>query len=284
MKSFRKKLSDIIIYVFLLNVVFISYASNRVKTDIEKWELIGNIRSVEIREGLNMVSQIFFNKDGKLIDQERSIKTPNEQTWIKTHTKYTYNSSGKLSAKFSYIDNGLMDKKTLYSYSKNGKETEETTYDSKEVFLFKYVYIFNPQGDEIEGKFYKKSDAEERKWVKSYDGKGNLTSLIWFKTDGSIDYKVLYEYDENNYQSKNLIYKADGSLDERREYKHDGKGNVIEEITYKSDNSIQEKKVYKYMFDSIGNWTNKITSIFSNHSGKLSPDSSSTTFRTITYY
>jgi hypothetical protein len=67
-------------------------------------------------------------------------------------------------------------------------------------------------------------------------------------------------------------------------YVYDDKGN-ISELTVRDDkDSILSRETYAYEYDALGNWTRMITSRIVYEGGKLVPQPTEATYRSITYF
>jgi hypothetical protein len=68
------------------------------------------------------------------------------------------------------------------------------------------------------------------------------------------------------------------------EYAYDDKGN-IRELTVRDDkDSILSRETYAYDYDALGNWTRMVTSRIVYEGGKLVPQPTEATYRSITYF
>jgi ketosteroid isomerase-like protein len=68
------------------------------------------------------------------------------------------------------------------------------------------------------------------------------------------------------------------------EYAYDNQGN-ISELTVRDDkDSILSRETYAYEYDALGNWTRMITSRIVYEGGKLVPQPTEATYRSITYF
>ena len=70
----------------------------------------------------------------------------------------------------------------------------------------------------------------------------------------------------------------------QEEYAYDDKGNISEMTVRDNSNNILSKEVYTYEYDSVGNWTKRITSTAVFEGGKVRQQPMEVTYRNITYY
>ena len=70
----------------------------------------------------------------------------------------------------------------------------------------------------------------------------------------------------------------------REEYAYDDKGN-ISELTVRDDkDSMLSRETYAYEYDALGNWTKMVTSRIVYEGGKLVPQPTEATYRSLTYF
>jgi ketosteroid isomerase-like protein len=70
----------------------------------------------------------------------------------------------------------------------------------------------------------------------------------------------------------------------REEYSYDDKGNIRELIVRDERDAILSRETYTYEYDALGNWTKMITSRIVYERGKLVPQPTEATYRSITYF
>ena len=107
-----------------------------------------------------------------------------------------------------------------------------------------------------------------------YDSQGNQIEMAWLHPDGRPNLRYVYKREGN--RKEVMVYREDGSLSHGWVEKLDDKGNEVETTDVVPGYPPRAKTTYTYLeFDSQGNWTKRKQS---------RGDSSSITYRTITYY
>jgi ketosteroid isomerase-like protein len=92
-------------------------------------------------------------------------------------------------------------------------------------------------------------------------------------------------YDQQGRRVDNTYYLVSGNSQVgREEYAYDDKGNISELTVRDDNNAILSREVYAYEYDALGNWTRMVTSTVVYEGGKLVPQPTEATYRTITYF
>ena len=91
-------------------------------------------------------------------------------------------------------------------------------------------------------------------------------------------------YDPAGRKIDSVTYPVEDVLPGKEHYVYDDKGNVLEMTLRSTDGSLLSKETYKYVFDQLGNWTKKSSSVAVYENGKISFEPTGTTYRTISYY
>lgn len=92
-----------------------------------------------------------------------------------------------------------------------------------------------------------------------------------------------YDQQGNRVESNYFLVSVNSRVG-HEEYAYDDKGN-ISELTVRDDNgSILSRETYAYEYDALGNWTRMVTSRIVYEGGKLVPQPTEATSRSITYF
>jgi hypothetical protein len=112
-----------------------------------------------------------------------------------------------------------------------------------------------------------------------------LTSQSGKLTEGSRELLELTTYDTNGKRIDNSYFLVSiNSRVGKEEYAHDDKGNV-REMTLRDDaGSILNREIYSYEYDAVGNWTKMITNTVVYEGGKVTPQPTEISYRSISYY
>ena len=95
----------------------------------------------------------------------------------------------------------------------------------------------------------------------------------------------LTTYDRQGKRVDNSYYMVSNySQAGQEEYAYDDKGNIGETTVRDNNNNILSKEIYTYEYDSVGNWTKRITSTAVFEGGKVRQQPTEVTYRNIAYY
>jgi hypothetical protein len=282
-----KKISVVIVSGLLLIYATLAGA----KTEREKADLIGQVRSVVQEEGTwKKGSRVFshsatYDIKGRMLKMEISFyRVGSSKREHKSKSISTYDSKKNRRETVLYGEEGTPTEKRVATFEANGNETESTTYNDKGSVKYRFVHKYDLSGNETEVVSYRSDGSIILKIVNTYDEKGNLKEVTAYKTDQTVDYRVVNTYDKQGNMIESIIYKADGSLEEKRTYTYNENGYEKEKIVYNPNGSMREKETYDYEFDSVGNWIKKTTKKWVPKEGKLEAEVPYIVKRTITYY
>lgn len=247
----RKPFAAILIGMLLVS----SISAQKMRTDREKYELRGPVRSVRTEivteEEKRELSEFYaFDVQGRLVEEISAEEYLDQGPW---KSVYTYDEQGFVSEKAEFEKDDLLSGKIIYAYDNKGNKTEEQYYG-------------------VEGRRYRQA---------SYDTKGKLIESTYYNPDGSVMRKDIFTYqyktegnkveelsyhrtepstspDELGYTfypplgsiaSKNKTEKSENGsgfgFSHKRVITYDNTGHIIEEAEYDATGALYRKKIFK---------------------------------------
>ncbi|MGD0710072.1 MAG: hypothetical protein ABR968_02745 [Bacteroidales bacterium] len=253
------------------------------KTDLEKMNLKGNIKTI-------------YDTLYNVVDKFGELKKE-----VDTDSTLIFNDKGNLVEVSLYNHNGSLIHTYTYKYDENGNKIEKEYKENTKLDpvavekAYKYTWKYDSKGNVIEeNKYSNYLDKLLNKWISKYDDNGNIIEYNTYNSDGSPESKYIYMYDdkgkiikeENNYNTYNvynygqiinlykITWKYDSSGNKTKEknilynknenanyneakviWKYDNKGKLIEENQYSAYGNLVYKYTYKY--DDKGNMIEK---------------------------
>lgn len=272
----------------LIICLFVSNVQAKRKTDLEKFEIKGNIKEMRIHHtGEKPYEKIYrFDENGNTIEkimlkEGKTIQTSKEEykyDSLKNIIKHSRHINGeyKYSNEYIYNEKGLMIEslgvdgrgKTKFKYDDSGKCIEKSCYSKNNQLLWTKTNKYNNKGDiteEIEyntNEKFKSSNGFHHKTVFIYNDNGNLVEETKYLPNGDFEYKNTNKYDNNgncieetHYEPKNRYSGKEHY--EKKEYKFDLKGNCIEIKTYDAIDNLKKTVEITYD-DETGNVTEEL--------------------------
>lgn len=249
-------------YLFILSLLFLTACTNYKKTDLDNYQLKGNVSSVkmltyyadskfgEIIKGellYDGVSVVDFNKSGYITSISSYIKNGN----LYSKSKYSYRED-KLDTVIVYDSNGDLMNKMFFIWD-DDKLLSNLNYDSEGKETFKNIYEYE-NGYVKTVLFYDEDELVDKQIITKRDGENVLESFSYDKT-GKEKGKHINEWD-NNIQVK-IEYIASNDDSSYSIFLENG-------LTVKSENcyvlmnsidmSMKEIYFYDYEFDNKDNW------------------------------
>ncbi len=215
----KKKNVKLLTWVLLALLVGFSSCKPKKKTDWEKENLKGKVKS-------------YTNFTYKAVEKFGEIQKGERIDWSDDNYQIIYDNKGNMIEKNGYNSNGNLIYKIIYKYDNKGNKMEYSTYNS--------------------------NGNLNNKWTNKYDSKGNKIESSVYNSDGNLGSKYTYKYDSKGNKIEENRYYSDGSLNYKWTYKYDNRGNKIEKKWYKSDGSLWWKNTFKYEYDKHGNWIKQI--------------------------
>ena len=259
-----------LLVVLILSLLFVQMAVAGEKTDRERYDLIGPVKSVfydkawfsgepgkRVEGQRTRKEMAFFTVKGDLT--EKAIAGEEWKAGVFEVWEYIYDAKGNLieERRGDMFSTGAVvnARKTIYTYDAKGNMTEAAWYDAKDSLLGKTIHTYDTERNMLKYVVLYNADGSlDCKSVYTYDAKGNMTGIVDYNDRGSLKSKTVYTYDAKGNTTKKAWYNADGSLDGKFTFTYDAAGNQIEEAKYNDRGSLVLKKT----FDTKGNLTEKV--------------------------
>lgn len=220
----------------ILCLVWITPVGAQTKTDRDRAELVGPVKSVEAY----LID--FFMKNGSTVEGKR-------RPWHST----SYNTEGNISERVSYDPTGAITDRYKHTFDAKGRSTG---YEEYSAFMHKsltiprrHVYKLDEEGRRVEYILFESDETVGTRFVYKYDPKGNLIEDQWYPHTGKLGSKRVNVFDERGNQTSQTNYPGDGALSSKFISKFDGHGNRTEWLQYRGD-TLRYKITYRY--DSKG--------------------------------
>ena len=237
--------------LFVLGLLCITPIASQTKTDKDRDQLVGPVKSVEAY----LVE--FVKKDNRFVEKRRAWYTN------------TYNTDGNYSEKLSYDNNGEISSKNVHTYDGTGRSTGYEEYaallDKTLTIPRRHVYKLNEEGRKVEYVVLESNGSIGTRFVYKYDAKGNLTEQQWYAHTGQLGGRLVYTFDENGNETSQTSYDG-GALSWKSSSKYDANGNRTEWLQHHGK-TLRYKIVYTY--DSKGRVLEKETTEFNRHPNAL---------------
>jgi hypothetical protein len=235
----------------ILCLLWITPIVSQTKTDRDRAELVGPVKSVEAY----LID--FSMKNGTIVEGKR-------RPWHST----TYNPEGNISEKVSYDHTGAITAKYIHTYDATGRsigyEEYSATLDKNLTIPRRHVYTLGEEGRRVEYIVFESDESVGTRFLYKYDAKGNLTEEQWYAHTGQLGGKSLYIFDEKGNQTSQTNYHGDGALNWKNISKFDGNGNRTEWLQYQGS-TLRYKITSSY--DSKGRILDKETFEFNGIPG-----------------
>ena len=243
----------VVFSLLILCLLWITPIASQTKTDRDRAELVGPVKSVEAY----LVD--FLMKDGRIVEGKR-------RPWHST----TYNSEGNISDRVSYDHTGAITAKYIHTYDARGRNTgyEEysATLDKSLTIPRRHVYTLDEEGRRVEYIVFESNGSVGTRFVYKYDAKGNLIEEQWYAHTGLLGGKTVSTFNEKGNQTTQAYYSGDGTLNWKNISTYDGNGNRTEWLQYQGD-TLRYKIISSY--DSKGRVLEKETFEFNGIPGSF---------------
>ncbi len=240
----KNKNVKLLVWVLLTLLIGFTSCEKKKKTDWEKYNLKGRVKS-------------FTNFTYKAIEKFGEVqKGERVENYFQNFEQF-YNKKGFLQKQNSYYYNSLYEENILV-YDKKGTKIETNIYNSIGKLKSKNIYKNDTKGNIIEEDEY--SDIKgslKQKNIYKYDKDANLIEHTIYNHKNELETKFILKYNKALIEISN--YFSDGSLNWKNTYKYDNRENVMELNVYKFDGSLDYKYTYKYKYDKNGNWIKQIS-------------------------
>ena len=287
-------------FVLTLSLLLLNSSSAQKKTDRERENLLGAVRSVRSQLtdyiGENLVGEgrtkqldmVFYDANGNEV--ERTIY--DDYGFLVGKELRTYEASGNLIKSVLSDDKGMVMERKVYAYE-HDKLTEIVSYDGKDNISLKQANTYLKNGRLGEQTYYDSKQAAG-KTVYKYDEKGNLSEVTFYLANGSKAvapigpclgaHRVTYSYDDKGRPMKVVAYEPTGEPKKSWQYSYTPQGQIVEDI--RESEWSRMIFVYTYEYDSRGNWIKQIATVTDQSKlSKLEPNKRKTIItRELAYY
>ncbi len=213
------------------------------KTDLQKSELNGNVKSIEEK---------YFEGAEKFGEP---VKTK-----LKDITIVLFDKSGKFIENKTLYPDGSLKGMNTYKYDKNGKLIEDKWFQSEGLEMY-HIYKYDKKGNNIEDNHYESNEKLIAKTINKFDLNNNKVDSRVYESNGSLYRKTLSKFDDDNSEIQKEVSEFDGSklvVIKKESMENDERGNVIKENSYDEKGNVEY--FYSYVYDERDN---KLEEIFS---------------------
>ena len=227
--------------LILTGFFLFSFASAQVKSDLQKDNLKGNIKSLtQPCDGYS------HSRKGSSLTKEIIL----------------YNNKGFKTEWSDYHADGSIDNKRIYKYDEKGNITEYYIVRADGSITDKRNYLYDSKGNLIQENYSEKpdtSDYSSHKNIYKYDDKGNQIEFVrHHKSKYFADLKFSYKYDDkgNQIEENEYIMDDDGYQRATRTSTYNDKNKLIKYINSyfgTSDAPELSKSETYYKYDTKGN-------------------------------
>lgn len=255
------------VFVFLVYLAFVCSANAQKKTDVQKENLSGAVKSVSSKmidyadenkqNPRRTVQRDLISYDKKGNEIERIIY--DDYGFLVGKNRNTYDEKGNLSESVLTDEKNRVLEKSVHEYEQ-GNLIQIVTFDGEERAQLKQINSFDAKGY-ITAETYFVSTKPVGKTVYKYDSDYNLIEVAFFNSDGNkaiapigpclSSHKLVYSY-SGKHPAQIVAYEPDGKIKKSWKYSYDKNGRLIDDVR-ESEYSIV-KFQYSYEDDSKGNW------------------------------
>lgn len=217
------------------------------KTDLQKHELNGNVKSIEEKE---------FEGIEKFGEPVRT-----KLEYIRTRL---FDNYGRLMESKSLYSDGSLIGMNTYKYDKNGNLIEDKWYQSRGLSMY-HIYKYDTKGNNIEDNHYESDGKLSSKIINKFDLNNNEVDSRVYVSNGSLYRKTLSKFDDDNFKIQEEVSEFDGSrlvVIKKESMENDERGNVIKENSYDEKGNLE----YFYMY-TYNEKDNKLEETFSKEGG-----------------
>lgn len=273
----------VIFTVFLLAFSSDATTAQVKRTDREKANLIGPVRSVTSTSadftGTKIEGKGYSIKPSETVSYDEAgnelegqmVSDFGEQMG-KTVNKF--DPERRLLESVWVNPKGKVVRKDVYAYS-DGRLSEVTTFDDKNVLREKTVHVYDDKARLIEEVYYD-STKPVVKTVYTYDLKGaHPLEIAFFLNDGRKAtapvgpclgaHRITATYDERGRTLTQDVFEDTGELKKGYRWTYDDKSNVATYISKSRSSTVTF--VYGYEYDGRGNWIKRMATGTSKEDG-----------------
>jgi hypothetical protein len=241
---------------------------------------------------LNILDETHYTPDGSVHQREtrsydeRGNLTEQVYDSPSSHSRCVsvYDANGKFIELACFTGNGSLDHKSVSTRDALGRAIELNSYEGDGRFPTRIVYTYCDAGEEpCEITSYNADGSLQYQMCITEDPNRRVGESMTLNGDGSIE-RDTYAYNSRRDLTELIEYNADGYIQARWVWIYDADGIIWEKAGYAADGSVIERTDYSYVFDSVGNWTERTTSEWVTKEGQLSLERTQVDRRIITYH
>ncbi len=224
--------------ICFISIHYFTFFSISQKTDLQKDNLIGTVKSVEesyYLTGINIADEGEMGLESIVV------------------TKYGKN--GFIIEKNGENLDGTLNYRNIYKYdSVTGLLVETNFYDENEKLKYTTNFKFE-NGNLIEENIFDEFGNPSYSFSNKYDANGNLIEEHFYNENGVLIWKSIFTVDPKGavLEKKTIIDESFEELNTKETYVYDTKGNIISSKRYGLENTF-DLITNKYEYDSQGNW------------------------------
>ncbi|WP_336071030.1 hypothetical protein [Mesoflavibacter sp. CH_XMU1404-2] len=236
-------------YLFLLTFLIIfscDKKSQEIKTDLEKMNLNGNVKSFKTNEFSQLTeSHYYFNRSGFISqlnwvsknslwhkekyyysDNLDSIVRFDKNDDLQSKSVFHYSNGNLIKTQFFNSNNGL-ERNWKYEYNDQGKISKEVLYYEPNIVISTLIYEYD-QSNRLKSK----TEIDSHKTTFFYNDKNQKISETQFYFDDNSERKFSFGYDENGFLNRqtdienNVSYNWNYELDKNGNWIYKRKAGV----------------------------------------------------------
>ena len=266
------------VVVALCWLVVASPATTSARSDLDRFELVGSVRTVVTKHPQLKTTQQ-FDHDGNLTSLELvPAKEANSARYV-----YLHDASGRITEEHTVDPDGTVTNRKQFRYGvdEQGRQLALVAVTDEGLFAHAEFSLYDGRGLLAEQIMVSGQGIAEKSL---YDVRGNLIyDARYFQ--GRLVLEATHHYSPLDRLTESRFYGSDGELMRKDLYRYDQAGNRVEQTSEFYHQSHLRKSVVAYEFDHMGNWTKETIQRWSDKNG--APTLGETVVsreRTITYY
>jgi hypothetical protein len=260
------------------SLVIASPATSSAKSDLDRFELVGSVRTVVTRHPqLKTTHQ--FDHNGNLTSLEL-VPTKEAST---ARYVYLHDAAGRLTEEHTVEPDGTLTNRKQFRYGvdEEGRQLALVAATEEGLFAHAEFSLYDGRGLLAEQIVVSGQGIAEKSL---YDVEGNLLYHARY-FQGRLVLEATHHYGPLGRLKESRFYGSDGELMRKDFYRYDQSGNRVEQTSEFYHQSRLRKSVVTYEFDHMGNWTKETIQRWSDkNGGQTLGETVVSRERTITYY
>ncbi|HXX75361.1 MAG TPA: hypothetical protein VEI50_09545 [Nitrospiraceae bacterium] len=261
-----------------LSVLFIWAADVLARTDLERFELLGPVKTVVTKyPQLRTTHQ--FDRNGLLTSLELF------QTDGKDSARYVFvrDASGRVTEEQTFEPDGTIAYKKIvrYGFDERGRQTALVAATDTGVFTNAEFSIYDHRGFLVEELILSGQGLIEKSL---FDVRGNLVYHARYY-QGKLVQEATHHHNPLGRLMESRYYGFDGDLMRKDLYRYNEAGQLIEQQSELFHQSHLRKTIVTFEFDHVGNWSKETVQQWTDKGGSLTlADTVVSRERLLTYY